>query len=118
METHTEATAEEEEEGQLTAYCASYTGAVELIGRRWTGAILRSLLTGSTRFSEIQAGVPGLSDRLLAQRLRELEDEGIVERVVTPSRPVKIEYRLTEKGKALGAVVRVVADWAETWAPR
>jgi DNA-binding HxlR family transcriptional regulator len=111
METRTE-------QRELTTYCASYTRAVELIGRRWTGAILRSLLTGSTRFTEIQAAVPGLSDRLLAERLRELEAEGIVERVVTPSRPVRIEYKLTEKGASLGSVVRVLADWAEAWAPQ
>jgi DNA-binding HxlR family transcriptional regulator len=106
------------EERELTAYCASYTKAVELIGRRWTGAILRSLLTGSTRFGQIQAAVPGLSDRLLAERLRELEAEGIVERTVTPSRPVRIEYRLTAKGESLGSVVRVLADWAEAWVPQ
>ncbi|MDQ3958465.1 MAG: winged helix-turn-helix transcriptional regulator, partial [Actinomycetota bacterium] len=59
---------------------------------------------------------PGLSDRLLSERLKELEHEGIVERTVTPSTPVRIEYRLTDKGRALASVVRAVADWAETWA--
>jgi DNA-binding HxlR family transcriptional regulator len=100
----------------LTPFCPSYTHALEVIGRRWTGAIVRSMLAGSTRFSEILADVPELSDRLLSQRLKQLEREGIVERSVVPTTPVRIEYGLTEKGRALGAVVDAVAHWAEEWA--
>lgn len=99
----------------LSSYCPAYTRAVEIIGKRWTGAILRSLLAGASRFSEILGQVPGLSDRLLAERLRELEAEGIVERRVTPSTPVRIEYVLTDKGESLGGVVHAVADWATAW---
>lgn len=99
----------------FTAFCPMYTQAIEIIGRRWTGAIVRSLLAGACRYSEILATIPGLSDRLLSDRLKELEQEEIVERVVTPSTPVRIEYRLTEKGRALASVVRSVADWAEAW---
>lgn len=100
----------------LSSYCPAYTQAIEIIGRRWTGAILRSMLTGSSRFSEILAQVPGLSDRLLSERLRELEAEGIIERQVTPSTPVRIEYVLTEKGRSLGGVIHSIAAWASTWA--
>ncbi len=99
----------------LAPFCAAYTQAIEIVGRRWTGAIVRSMLSGSTRFSQILSDVPGLSDRLLSERLKELEQEGIVERAVTPSTPVRIEYRLTDKGHALAAVVHAVADWAQTW---
>jgi DNA-binding HxlR family transcriptional regulator len=99
----------------LSPFCPAYTRTIEIIGRRWTGAIVRSMLAGSVRFSEILAEVPGLSDRLLAQRLRELEAEGIVQRHVTPSTPVRIEYRLTDKGRGLASVVRAVADWVEVW---
>jgi DNA-binding HxlR family transcriptional regulator len=99
----------------LAPFCPAYSHAMEIIGRRWTGAIIRSLLTGATRYSEIVAAVPGLSDRLLSERLKELEAEGIVERTVTPTTPVRIDYALTEKGQALGSVVREVASWAETW---
>ncbi|MDQ3914774.1 MAG: helix-turn-helix transcriptional regulator [Actinomycetota bacterium] len=88
---------------------------MEIIGRRWTGAIIRSMLTGASRYSEILAAVPGLSDRLLSERLKELEHEGIVERTVTPSTPVRVDYSLTEKGRGLAAVVREVAQWAERW---
>lgn len=101
----------------LTPFCASYTQAIEIIGRRWTGAIVRSMLSGAGRFSEILAAVPGLSDRLLSERLKELEQEGILERSVVPSTPVRIEYSLTEKGKGLASVVHAVAQWAEAWAP-
>jgi DNA-binding HxlR family transcriptional regulator len=99
----------------LAPFCPAYTHAMEIIGRRWTGAIIRSMLVGATRYSEIVAAVPGLSDRLLSERLKELEHEGIVERRVTPSTPVRVDYSLTEKGRALASVVREVADWAERW---
>lgn len=102
-------------ETPLSPYCAQFTRAIEIVGRRWTGAIVRAMLAGSSRFSEILAAVPGLSDRLLSERLKELEHEGIVERRVTPSTPVRIEYVLTDKGRDLGAVVRVVGSWAESW---
>lgn len=89
--------------------------AVELIGRRWTGAIVRTLLTGSSRFGEVLAKVPGLSDRLLSERLRELEAAGIVERKVYPEVPVRIEYALTGKGRELEAIVAAISDWADRW---
>jgi DNA-binding HxlR family transcriptional regulator len=98
-----------------TAFCPVYHHAIELIGRRWTGAILRALFSGETRFSEVTASVPGLSDRLLSERLKELEAEGIVTRTVFPETPVRIEYHLTEKGRALGQVMDAIAQWAEEW---
>ena len=100
----------------LSPFCPAYTRAIEIIGRRWTGAIVRSMLVGTTRFSEILTAIPGLSDRLLSERLKELETEGIITRTVTPSTPVRIEYSLTDKGHALASVVHAVVDWAETWA--
>jgi DNA-binding HxlR family transcriptional regulator len=97
------------------AFCPYYHHAVELIGRRWTGAILRALLSGVSRFCDLTATIPGLSDRMLSERLKELEAEGIVERRVYPETPVRIEYHLTEKGRALGAAVGAVTDWAQDW---
>ncbi len=101
---------------QVTAFCPNYHRAIELVGRRWTGAILRVLLSGTTRFSDMTSAVPGLSDRLLSERLKELEGEGIVCRTVFPETPVRIEYRLTEKGRALHDVIDAVSRWAEEWA--
>ena len=98
-----------------SGFCPIYHRAIELIGRRWTGAILRVLLGGPTRFSDIAGVIPGLSDRLLSERLKELEAEGIVARTVFPEMPVRIEYALTEKGHALEGVIAAVSDWAETW---
>ncbi len=100
---------------QISAFCPVYHHAVEVIGRRWTGVILRVLLSGTIRFSDITGAIPGLSDRLLSDRLKELEAEGIVTRTVIPATPVRIEYRLTEKGHALHEVVAAVSQWAETW---
>ncbi len=95
--------------------CPYYHQAAELIGRRWTGAILQVLYSGETRFSEIAHAVPGLSDRLLSERLKELEHEGVVIRNVYPETPVRIEYCLTEKGRDLGRVMDAITDWAHKW---
>lgn len=103
------------EETLSTAFCPYYHHAVELIGRRWTGAILRALLSGVGRFSDVAGAIPGLSDRMLSERLRELEVEGIVERLVRAEKPVRVEYLLTAKGRALGDVVEAVSVWAEAW---
>lgn len=102
-------------ERELSAFCPLFHHAVELVGRRWTGAILRAMLAGRTRFNEIEAEIPGLSSRLLSERLRELEEEGIVIRNVTPSVPVRIDYELTRKGRELLGVVQAVSEWAERW---
>src|ERR1700756_2614484 len=100
---------------EMSAYCPRYQHAAEIIGKRWTGVIIRALLTGHTRFSDIAHTVPGVSDRLLSERLKELEAEGIVKRTVTDSHPVKVDYGLTEMGRALIPVVQAVAAWAETY---
>lgn len=97
--------------------CARYHAGIELIGARWTGAILRALFTGQARFVQIKAAVPGLSDAMLTQRLRTLEEEDIVERRVTPSSPVQIEYHLTTKGRDLEQVVDAVMRWSHRWIP-
>ena len=102
-------------EKELSTFCPAYHHAVELIGRRWTGAILRALLADVKRFNDLATAIPGLSDRMLAERLRELEAEGVVTRTVTPCTPVRIDYRLTEKGQALESVVQAVAGWVEAW---
>ena len=107
----------EEETGARNTFCASYRHAVELIGRRWTGVIIQSLLSGVTRFGDLRASVPDLSDRMLSERLKELESEGIVQRIVIPEMPVRIEYRLTQKGRDLVPVVDAVIAWAQHWAP-
>jgi DNA-binding HxlR family transcriptional regulator len=99
-----------------SVFCPLFHHAVELIGRRWTGAILKAMLSGKVRFSDLVAAIPGLSDRLLSERLKELEAEGIVVRHVYPETPVRIEYVLTEKGLALEAAIHAVTAWAEAWA--
>jgi DNA-binding HxlR family transcriptional regulator len=101
---------------ELEPFCPHYHRAVELIGRRWTGAILRAMLVGRCRFSELAQTIPGLSQRMLSERLKELEAEGVVVRSVTPSVPVRVEYHLTEKGQSLSSVIGAVATWAEQWA--
>lgn len=97
------------------AFCPLYHHAVELIGRRWSAAIVRALMAGCTRFGQIREVVPALSDTMLAARLRELEDEGIVARQVSADRPPQVSYALTAKGAALKPAVVALTEWAERW---
>ena len=100
---------------QAYQMCPRYEHAIQLLGKRWTGLILNSLLDGSRRFCELTATVEGLSDRVLSDRLRELKSEGIVQRIVYPQIPVRVEYRLTEKGNDLKPVVESIHEWAQQW---
>jgi DNA-binding HxlR family transcriptional regulator len=90
---------------------------VELLGRRWSGAILRTLLAGRTRYATLREVIPNISDRMLCERLRELEAEGLVVRHVTTAVPVRVDYELTAKGRALEKPIRAIAAWAEEWLP-
>ena len=96
-------------------FCPRFHRAVELIGRRWSGAILNAMLPGPQCFNELLAIVPGLSDRLLSERLRELESEGLVCRNVLPGPPVRVSYEMTEAGKDLEPVIRALGQWAKRW---
>ena len=98
--------------------CGAFHQAIELIGRRWTGAIVSVMLQGATRFCELRDAIPGISDRLLAERLKELEGNGLVVRSVSDARPPRVSYRLTPKGKALAPVLDSVGGWASEWATR
>ena len=98
--------------------CGLYHQAVELVGKRWTGAILLVLMDGPLRFSEVRELVPDISDRLLSERMKELEAEEIVERHVSDCGPVRVEYALTPKGRALEPTVRALKSWAHNWLPR
>jgi DNA-binding HxlR family transcriptional regulator len=95
--------------------CPRYEHAAQILGKRWTGLLLYALMDGPRRFCELTALVEGLSDRVLSDRLRELEMEGVVKRIVYPQIPVRVEYQLTEKGRALKPVVDAIQDWAEEW---
>jgi DNA-binding HxlR family transcriptional regulator len=95
--------------------CTRFHRAIELIGRRWTGAIVFLLLNAPGRFATLRDAIPGITDRMLSERLQELEREGIVERKVIPETPVRVEYSLTRKGQALGAAIGEMGDWAERW---
>lgn len=98
--------------------CPRYEKAIEILGKKWTALILRILLGGPKRFSEFRAQVPELSERLLSERLKELEDHAIIRRQVHSTRPVLIEYQLTDKGRALEPVVHAIEEWAHDWVDR
>ena len=96
--------------------CPKYHRAVELIGRRWTGAIVSVLIKRQAmRFGEIAEAVPELSDRLLSERMKELERYGVVVRNVRPGRPARVEYELTQMGRDLAPAVHELERWARRW---
>jgi DNA-binding HxlR family transcriptional regulator len=95
--------------------CPRFHHASELIGRRWTGAIIFVLLKARCRFATLREAIPEITDRMLSERLQELEHEGIVERTVVPEMPVRVEYELTRKGRALATAMDAIAYWADKW---
>ncbi len=98
--------------------CGDFRRAVELVGKRWTGAILRALLHRPRRFSDFSGAIPEISDRLLSARLKELEEMGLVQREVQDGRPPRVRYRLSQKGKALRETLGVLDEWAHRWVER
>ena len=97
------------------ALCRSFLGSVELVGKRWSSGILLSLARGAERFSEIIASIPGLSDRVLAERLRELESSGLLQREVIATMPVQVRYRLTDRGADLLESLQPLVGWNQRW---
>ena len=101
----------------VSQVCSRFHRAIELIGSRWTGAILQTLLQGRTRYGAIKAAIPDLTDRMLSERLRSLEGEDLVLRIVVPESPVRVEYELTPKGRELQGALKEIGAWAERWIP-
>jgi DNA-binding HxlR family transcriptional regulator len=95
--------------------CARFHKAIELIGRRWSGAIIQMLFRKPARFAELRSAIPDITDRMLSERLQELEEEGLVVRTVIPETPVRVEYQLSAKGRALEPSMGAIGKWAEHW---
>jgi DNA-binding HxlR family transcriptional regulator len=95
--------------------CPHFHAAVELVGKRWSGAIISALTGGPMRFGELSRAVPGLSDRLLSERLRELEQKGVIERSVSDGSPPQVSYDLTRKGLELRPALNELGRWAKRW---
>src|ERR671926_207653 len=95
--------------------CSRFHRASELIARRWSGAIIFILLASRCRFATLRDAIPDITDRMLSERLHELEHEGIVARIVVPETPVRVEYELTAKGRALERALGEIGRWAERW---
>jgi DNA-binding HxlR family transcriptional regulator len=102
---------------QIPGLCPRFHQAIELVGSRWTGAILQVLLSGRSRFTSIGAAIPDISDRMLSERLHALEREAIVVRTVIPESPIRVEYELTAKGRELQASLVAIGNWAQRWLP-
>jgi DNA-binding HxlR family transcriptional regulator len=91
--------------------CRKFTSVVEFAGRKWNGAILLAGIRGARRFSEYRDHIEGISDRLLAARLRELEAEGLIERHVRATTPVSITYTPSSRGLQLIELLQPLTDW-------
>jgi DNA-binding HxlR family transcriptional regulator len=115
MSVHEQAEETPEAAVHASSCCPLYHEAVELVGRRWTGAILRVLMDGPLRFSEIAQAVPEISDRLLSERMKQLEARGIVERTVLPGPPLRVEYELSAMGRELEPALSELQRWAKRW---
>ncbi len=100
---------------EIVPLCSKFQWAFTLLGRPWTGMIIRTLLSGPKRSKEILESIPSISSRVLHQRLSELEDEGIVERTIYQEKPVRVEYGLTEMGRTLGPAMDEIQKWADRW---
>lgn len=96
--------------------CPRFEKAMGTLSQRWTGLVIYQLLTGPKRFSALEASM-GVSGRVLSERLKELETQGIVKREVYPETPVRIEYSLTEMGRALEPIIKEIEKWSQTWLP-
>ncbi len=95
--------------------CPRFESAFSFLGKRWNGLIIQTLMSGPKRFKDISSLIPSMSDKMLSERMKDLELEGIVVRHVYPETPVRIEYELTEKGKGLRLVMEQIQFWAEKW---
>ncbi|MGD7045068.1 winged helix-turn-helix transcriptional regulator [Jeotgalibacillus proteolyticus] len=95
--------------------CPKFEQAFQLLGKRWNGVIIRVLATGPKRFSHIAEPIPQISNKILTERLKELEEQEIIVREVFPETPVRIEYRLTDKGISLTPILDEVQKWADQW---
>lgn len=95
--------------------CPRYQHAIEILGKRWTGLILKVLLSGPARFNELADELQVVADRVLSERLKELEAEGIITRQIYAEVPVRVEYRLTAKGHDLAPVVEAIESWSHRW---
>jgi DNA-binding HxlR family transcriptional regulator len=96
--------------------CQHFQRAAELIGRRWVPQVIYAMRGGAGRYTDLRASIPGISDALLSERLKELEAASVITRTVEPSTPVRIRYELTPRGQELAAVLGELQVWAERWA--
>jgi DNA-binding HxlR family transcriptional regulator len=97
--------------GEIQHFCTNFHSAIEFLGKRWMGIVIYTLLDGPKRYSEIISSIEGISDRLLTERLRELEKEGLIVKNILNHSPKKVEYELTTAGKELEEVIRVLMKW-------
>lgn len=95
--------------------CPRFESAFSFLGKRWNGLIIQTLMSGPKRFKDISNLIPSMSDKMLSERMKDLECEGILVRHVYPETPVRIEYELTEKGRALRPAMEQIQHWAENW---
>lgn len=97
------------------AVCPTVEEAFDLLARKWAGLVIHCLAGGPLHFSELEHAIAGVSSRMLAERLKELEHAGVVTRTVETGIPVRTLYELSDKGRALVPVMKGIERWAQAW---
>ncbi len=95
----------------VDSQCAAFQAAIGILSRPWSGVILNSLQGGPLRFGELGDRIPGLGDKMLSSRLKELEKQGLLTRDVAAGPPVRVSYDLTERGRSFNRVARAIECW-------
>jgi len=95
--------------------CPEVEKALYILGKKWTGLIVVSLLNGPLKYSQLEKGISGISSRMLTERLKELAKEGIIAKNVYSEIPIKVEYQLTEMGLGLADTYEKIIKWAKNW---
>lgn len=98
--------------------CPKMESAFQVLGKRWIGIIIHVLLDGPKRFKDLTEIIPSISQKMLSERLKELENEGLIDRIVIDDTPVKVIYQLTDKGKSLEDVLKELGKWADIYCAR
>lgn len=99
-------------------YGCTVEATLDVIGGKWKGVILYNLLGSTLRFNELRRKMPNITQRMLTLQLRELEEDGVIERTIYPQVPPKVEYALTDFGRSLEPVLLLMRDWGAQYQTR
>ena len=95
--------------------CPKVESSLNMLGKKWVGLIIYTLMSGPKKFSDMEKFIPGLSSRLLNERLKELEKLGVIKKTIYSESAIRIEYEITRKGLDLESTFKNIGEWADKW---